>query len=52
MSVGIIGGADGPTRIFVSSPTEIVCLIVGAIVVIAVVAGFVARKRKSKRKNK
>lgn len=52
MSVGIIGGADGPTAIFVSpnfSPWVIGAVIVG---VAALAVGCVLFIRKQKRKKK
>lgn len=48
-SIGIIGGADGPTEIFVASdPTAaIIAAAVAVIAVIAIVA-IVIKKRKKK----
>lgn len=46
-SIGVIGGADGPTAIFVAYPHDFWKYIVGAaVIVIAVVATIVFRKKK------
>ena len=49
-SVGIIGGADGPTAIFVTSNINwlYVCGFIGIIVVAILVALFIYRKKKRK----
>ena len=45
--MGIIGGSDGPTVIFVTSTLDVVLLIVGAVVVIgAIITLIVWRKKK------
>lgn len=52
MSVGIIGGADGPTAIFVSrnfSPWTVGAVIAAAAVLVAGCVLFI-RKRKRKKK--
>ena len=41
-SVGIIGGADGPTSIMISGPEFPWVLVVGGIIVLAAVAGIIA----------
>ncbi len=50
-SIGIIGGADGPTAIFVTSSLSIVSIITIAVVVAAVVVGIVVflKRRKKQR---
>lgn len=48
MSVGIIGGADGPTAIFLASSFNWP-LAIGTAVLIAGTVVFFVRKRKSKR---
>ena len=49
--IGIIGGADGPTAIFVSG--DITGLIVGGILLIAAVVGIgIMIKRRSKKSDK
>ena len=49
-SVGIIGGADGPTAIFVASNINwlFVCGFIGIIVVAILVALFIYRNKKKK----
>ena len=49
-SVGIIGGADGPTAIFVTSNINwlYVCGFIGIIVVAILVALFIYRNKKKK----
>jgi Na+-transporting methylmalonyl-CoA/oxaloacetate decarboxylase, beta subunit len=47
ISVGVIGGADGPTAIFVASPVLGPAAIAAAIVIIGgVIFFFIKRKRK------
>lgn len=46
MSVGVIGGADGPTAIYLASSVNWVLVGVLGIVVLGVVLFFVLRKRK------
>ena len=46
MRVGVIGGADGPTAIFLASSTDWIWVGVLGIVVLGVVLFFVLRKRK------
>lgn len=46
MSTGIIGGADGPTAIFVSSTLNPIWYVVGAVIVIAAVVGFIIWRKK------
>jgi Na+-transporting methylmalonyl-CoA/oxaloacetate decarboxylase beta subunit len=48
MSTGIIGGADGPTVIYVSSSVDWTFIICTAIVIVGLVVFFVMRKRKKK----
>ena len=47
-SVGIIGGADGPTAIFITSGTNWINIysFIGAIIVIAFIAYFIYRNKK------
>jgi len=45
VSVGVIGGADGPTAIFVSSSVNW-GLVAGAAVILAAIVVFVIRKKK------
>ena len=49
-SIGIIGGADGPTAIFVTSNINWlhVCGIVGILIVAALVVFFIYRNKKKK----
>ena len=49
-SIGIIGGADGPTAVFVSSNINWLGIfgIVGLIVVAVLITLFICRKRKNK----
>ena len=48
--MGIIGGSDGPTAIFVTSTLDLVLLIVGTAAVIgAVVTLIIWRKKKRKK---
>lgn len=48
-SIGIIGGADGPTAIFVaSSPSDGWLICIPTIIVVAVTVGYFVRKRKKK----
>lgn len=49
-SIGIIGGADGPTAIFVASRIieSTVCGFVGVLVVIALVVFMIYRRKKKK----
>ena len=46
MSIGIIGGADGPTAIFVTG--SVMPLIVGAAVILLAVAALVVFKKRKK----
>ena len=46
MSVGVIGGADGPTAIYLASSVNWVLVGLLGIVVLGVVLFFVLRKRK------
>ena len=45
-SVGIIGGADGPTAVFISGNPA--TLILAAVILIAVIALVILRTRKNK----
>ena len=49
-SIGIIGGADGPTAIFVTSGTSglNLCGLIALIVVTVLVAGIIYRNNKKK----
>ena len=40
-SVGIIGGADGPTAIFLGSRAAVIGLVIAAVVAVFVIAGIV-----------
>ena len=46
MDIGVIGGADGPTAIYITSTTNWLLVGVLGIVVLGVVLFFVLRKRK------
>ena len=46
MSVGVIGGADGPTAIYIASSVNWLLVGVLAIAVLGVVLFFVLRNRK------
>lgn len=48
MDVAVIGGADGPTAIFVASSVNWVWVVAGAVLVIAAVLFLVFRNRKRK----
>lgn len=51
-SVGIIGGADGPTAIFVTSsfsPLSVLLVAAGAVLVVAAVVVAVYRHNKNKK---
>lgn len=50
MDIGIIGGADGPTTIFVSSDTGSYQTAIKIIVSIAVIGAIIWTIRKGKRK--
>lgn len=52
MSIGIIGGSDGPTMILVGSAVDLVWLGAGIIIVagIGFAAGFIAGRMKKRRK--
>lgn len=41
MSTGVIGGADGPTAIFISGGAGFIWVILGAIVAVAAIAGII-----------
>lgn len=48
-SVGIIGGADGPTAVFVTTYLnwfDIACIIVGVIAIIAAIIYFVKKRKQ------
>ena len=47
-SVGIIGGADGPTAIFVTSNVNwgMVCCLAGIVLVAALIVLIICRKKK------
>ena len=46
-SIGVIGGADGPTAIFVAYPHDFWKYIVGAaVIVIAIIALIILKKKK------
>ena len=50
-TIGIIGGADGPTSIFIAGPSIVWLNIAGVVLVLAAVIGVavaVCKKRKSK----
>ena len=49
-SIGIIGGADGPTAIFVTSKINwiSVCCLIGAVVVAVLAALIIYRNKKKK----
>ena len=49
-SIGIIGGADGPTAIFVTSKISwmSVCCVIGALIVAVLVALIIYRSKKKK----
>lgn len=48
MDIGVIGGADGPTAIYVASSVNW-ALVIGAVVIIAgCAAAFFVRRRKSR----
>lgn len=52
MNVGIIGGADGPTQIYVTGGTEWAYIVAaGAFVLGVVIAFFVIRNRRKTRKD-
>ena len=50
MSLGIIGGADGPTAVFVTTSTggivSTVLLIAGAVCLVVAIAGFIKKRKK------
>ena len=46
MSLGVIGGADGPTAIFLASSTDWIWVGVLGSVVLGVALFFILRKRK------
>ena len=46
LSVGIIGGADGPTAIFVTSSPDWWVYAVGAAVIAAAIALIIRKKKK------
>lgn len=46
MNIGIIGGADGPTAIYVASTINWVLVAVAAVVLIAVIVLIAIHKRK------
>ena len=48
MDIGIIGGADGPTAIFIASPWITWGLVTGAIIVISAVVFVIWRNRKAR----
>jgi len=52
VSIGIIGGADGPTSILIAGPAlGTVCLMLGAALAAAAVAiWLIIRRRKNKKK--
>ncbi len=48
-SLGIIGGADGPTAIFISGdPTLLIAICAVIVAVVAVAAMFIVKKIKKK----
>lgn len=50
MSVGIIGGADGPTAIFITGSTNWALIIGGLMVGMALIGVYVWRKRRRKKR--
>ncbi len=48
LSLGVIGGADGPTAVFVTSAvsTEFVILCVAAVIAVVVLAVAIIKRRK------
>ena len=46
MRVGVIGGADGPTTIYLASSTDWIWVGVLGIIVLGVALFFILRKRK------
>jgi len=46
MDMSVIGGADGPTAIFIASSYDWVLLVALGVLVIGVILFFVIRKRK------
>jgi Na+-transporting methylmalonyl-CoA/oxaloacetate decarboxylase beta subunit len=46
MNIGIIGGADGPTAIFVASTLNWVLVAVAAVILIAVIVLIAMHKKK------
>ena len=49
-SVGIIGGADGPTAVFVNVPVKeiIIISVIAALVIAAVTVWIILRRKKRK----
>lgn len=49
MSVGVIGGADGPTAIYVSSSVNWALIIVATIVIAVGIFAFIVLRKKKKK---
>ena len=47
-SIGIIGGADGPTAIFVSSSFNWWSIIIGAVIIIAIIVAIILYLKRRK----
>ena len=47
-SIGIIGGADGPTAIFVAYPNDLWKYIAGAAVIVIAIIALIIHKKKKK----
>ena len=48
MNIGVIGGADGPTAIFVASSTDwVLAAIIGVVIVAGIVLTIVLKKKKA-----
>ncbi|WP_071431297.1 LPXTG cell wall anchor domain-containing protein [Angelakisella massiliensis] len=53
-SIGVIGGADGPTAVFVAFCPSLPLLAVGGLAGVALIAGlfwYTSRKKQHKRRN-
>lgn len=46
MDIGIIGGTDGPTKIFIATPA--IFFVLAAVIVAAVIAVLLLRKNKKR----
>jgi Na+-transporting methylmalonyl-CoA/oxaloacetate decarboxylase beta subunit len=49
MSIGIIGGADGPTQLFVGSGKEFIGLAIGVVAVVGAIVILIIKAKKRRK---